>query len=86
MLDIVGGYRLNEALHRLNPHGRVALCGAIRSYNMDMKQPEPLGGTPAISSLAPYMKHGMALISLPAKIQGFIVLDYVPQWTKAKQQ
>ncbi|EED90056.1 zinc-dependent alcohol dehydrogenase, partial [Thalassiosira pseudonana CCMP1335] len=72
VFDNVGGYQLNEALCRLNPHARVALCGAISGYNLDMTQQS----TSAQSSMT---------IS-PAKIQGFIVLDYVRQWGKAKQQ
>ena len=38
-----------------------------------------------VSSTAIYMKYGMSIISLRAKIQGFIVLDYMKEWSKAKK-
>ena len=84
VFDNVGGYQLNEVLYRLNPHARVALCGAISGYNIDMSM-KSNQQSQSISPTSLHMKHGMALISLRAKIQGFIVLDYVKQWEKAKQ-
>mmetsp|Transcript_10183 Transcript_10183/g.21997 ORF Transcript_10183/g.21997 Transcript_10183/m.21997 type:complete len:467 (+) Transcript_10183:258-1658(+) len=86
MFDNVGGYQLNETLYRLNPHSRVALCGAISGYNVDMTSLSQQQSPNIISPTALYMKHGMAMISLRAKIQGFIVLDYIKQWGRAKQQ
>ncbi|KAL7461416.1 hypothetical protein ACHAXS_001836 [Conticribra weissflogii] len=86
MFDNVGGYQLNEALYRLNSHARVALCGAISGYNVDMASPSQRQPPNIISPTALYMKHGMAMISLRAKIEGFIVLDYINQWGTAKQQ
>eukprot|EP01082_Thalassiosira_pseudonana_P006286 g6033.t1 g6033 contig20:650980-652209(-) len=68
VFDNVGGYQLNEALCRLNPHARVALCGAISGYNLDMTQQSTSAqSSMTISPSALYMKHGMALISLRAK-------------------
>ena len=82
VFDNVGGYQLNECLSRLNYFARVAICGAISGYNNDLTK-QQTGNT--ISETGLYMKHGMAIISLRAKIQGFIVLDYIKEWSKAKK-
>lgn len=39
--DNVGGEHLEAALASLNPHGRVALCGAIAQYNATTPTPAP---------------------------------------------
>ena len=39
--DNVGGDHLEAALGALRPHGRVALCGAISTYNQAVKPPGP---------------------------------------------
>lgn len=73
--DNVGGFILNEALRRLSQHGRVVLCGAISSYNVEDQRS---------ADVVPPSNY-MALISLRAKIEGFIVFDYVRQYTEAKE-
>ncbi|KAL7494105.1 hypothetical protein ACHAWT_003318 [Skeletonema menzelii] len=82
VFDNVGGYQLNECLSRLNYFARVAICGAISGYNNDLTKQQS-GNT--VSQTGLYMKHGMAIISLRAKIQGFIVLDYIKEWSHAKK-
>ena len=72
--DNVGGFILNETLRRLNLHGRVVLCGAISAYNVVDQR--------STDVVAP--SNYLALISLRAKIQGFIVFDYVKQYKTAK--
>jgi len=82
VFDNVGGYQLNECLSRLNTFARVAICGAISSYNNNLTKQQ---NDNKVSQTALYMKHGMAIISLRAKIQGFIVLDYIKEWSTAKK-
>ena len=77
MFDNVGGYMLTQSLYCLKTHSRVVVCGAISGYNADSTQQ----AQPLLS-----VKHGMALISLRAKIQGFVVLDYIKEWGAAKRQ
>lgn len=68
--DNVGGDILNLALARLNKGARIALCGAIADYNS-----KPKGITAYLN-----------LISQRAVMQGFLVLDYAPQFAKARQE
>lgn len=82
VFDNVGGYQLNECLSRLNYFARVAICGAISGYNNDLTKQQTDN---TVSHTALYMKHGMSIISLRAKIHGFIVLDYMKEWSKAKK-
>ncbi|KAG1722968.1 uncharacterized protein EDB91DRAFT_186739 [Suillus paluster] len=69
--DNVGGEMLDLALSRLKQNARVVLCGAISQYNAQ----QPKG-------LMQYLN----LISQRAKIQGFIVFDYVKQYPQAIQE
>ncbi|GJE88685.1 NADP-dependent oxidoreductase [Phanerochaete sordida] len=68
--DNVGGDILNLALARLNKGARVALCGAISDYNSKPK------------GLTTYLN----LISQRARLEGFLVLDYASQFSKARQE
>src|SRR4029077_20392934 len=43
--DNVGGDHLDAALARMNPHGRIAACGMIASYNGES---QPVRALPAI--------------------------------------
>lgn len=56
-------------LLRLNKGARIALCGAISSYNASGR-PEGL-------------KNYNTLISMRAKLQGFIVFDYAKRYGEA---
>lgn len=51
-------------------------------YNSDLTKKQD---GPTILPNAIYYKHGMNIISLRAKLQGFIVLDYIKEWSKAKK-
>ncbi|KAI0040260.1 alcohol dehydrogenase [Auriscalpium vulgare] len=66
--DNVGGNILDLALSRMQKNARVILCGAISDYNA--VRPKGLSG---------YMN----LISQRAKIEGFIVFDYVKEYPRA---
>ncbi|GAA6007250.1 hypothetical protein JCM10207_001559 [Rhodosporidiobolus poonsookiae] len=68
--DNVGGDILDLCLSRLKKNARIALCGAISAYN----DPSPRG-------LQMYLN----LISQRAKIEGFIVLDYVDRYAEAAE-
>ncbi|KAF9048737.1 alcohol dehydrogenase [Panaeolus papilionaceus] len=66
--DNVGGEILDFLLTRLKKNARIVLCGAISAYNSQ----KPRG-------LQSYMN----LISQRAKIQGFILFDYIPEYPEA---
>lgn len=68
--DNVGGEILNFMLTRLNMKGRVVLCGAISDYNS-----KPTG-------LTSYTR----LIAQRARIEGFVVMDYVAQYPAAIEE
>jgi NADPH-dependent curcumin reductase CurA len=63
--DNVGGHILESALDHMNMKARIVLCGGISGYNAT----EP---TPGPANL-------MNLITLRARMEGFIVLDYMAQ-------
>ena len=66
----VGGDIMDAVLHRMNLHGRVALCGLISRYNE--------GGTASGDFTQLLMKR--------ITVRGFIILDYVPRFTEAAMQ
>ena len=70
--DNVGGAILDTVLTRLAIGGRVALCGAISNYNA-LDDPTPLYG---------YMQ----LVVKRARIQGFLLLDYLDRIPEAVLQ
>ncbi len=61
--DNVGGNILEAALNHINMHARVVLCGGISSYNATEPQPGP--------------KNLLNLIIMRARMEGFIVIDYM---------
>lgn len=65
----VGGAILDAVLPRMRLHGRVVLCGLISSYNAT----EPVPG--------PY-QFGQILMKR-LRVQGLIVLDYIPRYEEA---
>lgn len=67
--DNVGGEQLDAALARLAFHARVVLCGAISQYNEKDLPPGP--------------KHYMNLLLQRARMEGFLVLDYLPRADEA---
>ena len=61
--DNVGGDILEAALNHLNMRARVVLCGGISGYNATEPQPGP--------------KNLMNLVIMRARMEGFIVIDYM---------
>jgi NADPH-dependent curcumin reductase CurA len=67
--DNVGGEILDAALARLARRGRVVLCGAIARYNDTSQAPGP--------------KNYLNLLVQRGRMEGFIVLDYMPRAAEA---
>ena len=60
--DNVGGDHLEAAIFHLKDHGRVAVCGAVASYNDEQPSPGP--------------RNMMMLVSKRLTLRGFIVSDH----------
>jgi hypothetical protein len=67
--DNVGGEILDACLANLAMRARVVLCGAISQYNED----RPVGP-----------RHYLSLIAKRARMEGFLVLDYVDRFPEAQ--
>lgn len=67
--DNVGGEILDAVLARLAMRGRIVLCGAIARYND--------------SALAPGPKNYLNLLVQRGRMEGFIILDYLPRAAEA---
>ena len=67
--DNVGGDILDAALARLAMRGRVVLCGGIANYNATEPPPGP--------------KNYLNLVVQRGRMEGFIVLDYMPRAAEA---
>ncbi len=67
--DNVGGDILEAAIFNLALRGRIVLCGAISQYNDEVPRPGP-------------RNLGM-LISKRGRMEGFIILDYLPRAAEA---
>jgi hypothetical protein len=67
--DNVGGDVLDAALARLAMRGRVVLCGGIANYNATEPPPGP--------------KNYLNLVSKRGRMEGFLVLDYLPRAPEA---
>lgn len=61
--DNVGGAILEAALNHINMHARVVLCGGISAYNATEPVPGPV--------------NLMNLVIMRARMEGFIVIDYM---------
>ena len=70
--DNVGGDTLDVALAQLAMGGRIVLCGAIATYNDAELRPGP--------------KHYMNLLLKRGRMEGFLVLDYIPRAMEAVMQ
>jgi NADPH-dependent curcumin reductase CurA len=70
--DNVGGEILDTMLTRLAPRGRVVICGGISSYNAAEPPPGP--------------KSYLALVVLRARMEGFLVSDYMSQFPEARRR
>jgi NADPH-dependent curcumin reductase CurA len=67
--DNVGGDILDAVLAQLAMRGRVVLCGAISTYNDADLRPGP--------------KHYLNLLLKRGRMEGFIVIDYLPRAAEA---
>ncbi len=67
--DNVGGPILDAALARLAMRARVVICGAIANYNATEQPAGP--------------KNYMNLLLKRARMEGFVVLDYLPRAAEA---
>ncbi|HEX8427639.1 NADP-dependent oxidoreductase [Hymenobacter sp.] len=70
--DNVGGAITDAVYGQLNKHARIALCGQISTYNATEV---PVGPRP----------EGKLLVT-SAKLQGFIVSDYLSRWPEGVKQ
>jgi NADPH-dependent curcumin reductase CurA len=64
--DNVGGNILEAALNHINLRARVVLCGGIANYNATEPQPGPV--------------NLMNLVVMRARMEGFIVIDYLDRF------
>ena len=67
--DNVGGELLDAALANLAHGARIAICGAISTYNDE--------------TLAEGPRRYMALLVFRASMQGFVVMDYEDRYAEA---
>ncbi|MCP5180270.1 MAG: NADP-dependent oxidoreductase [Pseudomonadales bacterium] len=67
--DNVGGNILEAALNHINMRARVVLCGGISAYNATEPVPGPV--------------NLMNLVIMRARMEGFIVIDYLPRAAEA---
>jgi NADPH-dependent curcumin reductase CurA len=67
--DNVGGPILNSALGRLAQGARVVICGSISAYNAETRPPGP----------ANYYN----IVQKRARMEGFVILDYLPHAAEA---
>jgi NADPH-dependent curcumin reductase CurA len=67
--DNVGGEMLEAGISNLAMHGRVVLCGAISTYNAETPPPGP--------------RNYMNLLVKRARMEGFVVFDYLPRADEA---
>ena len=70
--DNVGGDILEAAIGNLALRGRIVMCGAISQYNESAPAPGP--------------RNLSALISKRGRMEGFIILDYLPRASEAIAQ
>jgi NADPH-dependent curcumin reductase CurA len=67
VFENVGGVGLDAALTRMNPFGRIALCGLIAGYE---------GGDVAI-------RNTRMLLTMRLRMEGFIVSEHLGVWPTA---
>ena len=70
--DNVGGDILDACLARLARGARIVICGAISQYNVDGKMKGP--------------SNYMSLLVSRARMEGFVVFDYVKRYREAGQE
>ena len=67
----VGGDIFDTVLGQMNPFGRVAVCGLISMYNATELPPGP--------------KNIRAVLVMRLNVRGFIVFDFIKQYSEALQ-
>jgi NADPH-dependent curcumin reductase CurA len=67
--DNVGGPILDDVLARIKRGARIVLCGAISQYNLEELSPGP--------------SNYFNLVLQRGRMEGFIVIDYLPRWGEA---
>ncbi|XP_077291532.1 prostaglandin reductase 1-like [Arctopsyche grandis] len=72
--DNVGGELSSIIINKMNLHGRIAVCGAISTYNEDISQ------LPKVSILQP------TFVFKQLKMEGFIVNRWNSRWTEGINQ
>jgi NADPH-dependent curcumin reductase CurA len=70
IFENVGGIGFDAALARMNPHGRIALCGLIAGYD---------GEDISLTRVR-------ALLILRLKLQGFIISEHLEHWPQALKE
>lgn len=70
--DNVGGEILDAALTLIASGARIVLCGGISSYNEETPPPGP--------------RNYLNMIAQHARMEGFLVFDYLPRFREALQQ
>ncbi len=70
--DNVGGPITDAVLRRINVHARIAICGQISLYNLEKPEMGP--------------RWLPTLIIKRAKVEGFLVLDYVPRFREGLEK
>ena len=70
--DNVGGGILEAALNHINMRARVVMCGGISAYNATAPVPGPA--------------NLMNIVVMRARMEGFIVIDYVDRFAAAAQE
>ncbi len=70
--DNVGGSILDDVLARIAQRARVVLCGGIANYNLEDQPSGP--------------KNYFNLVIQRGRMEGFIVLDYVPRFAEAAEK
>lgn len=70
--DNVGGEHLEAAIQALRPHGRVAACGAISTYNAS-------GPTPGPRNLG-------LIVGRRLRLEGFIITDHFEHQTEFRRE
>ena len=63
--DNVGGTILDDALGHIARGARVVICGAISAYNLEERPPGP--------------RNYYRIVAQRARMQGFVIIDYLPR-------
>jgi NADPH-dependent curcumin reductase CurA len=70
--DNVGGEILDEALARIARGARVVICGSISRYNLEELPPGP--------------RNYYNVVAQRARIEGFVVIDFLPRYAEAAEE